>query len=876
MLVDCIDSVENGGFYYIKFSKITVTVNVTDNKSGINTIEIKVGDSTSWTPMSIEYKNADKTTAVATFPFFLGGTRISGTIPYKFRLTDNVGNSIMYDKEGNLIGDPAPPAVSDLSLYADDNRAYVASGDKVYASFTAADDYSGVDNDSVYVTFTGNKRVQAEYDEATGKFIAGVSYDGLPDLTKITVDSISIKDIAGNEISYNRQQLSCSGEIHFLEQISVSNISFVRSKPLSGPNVAKNGDELTLSFNTNHAIIQKQVLIDGVEVSLDEKIYTHSNTYKYTAVATVAGNTADGDAIPFSVTIGDEAGNEDYTFTNSSVDDVIYYAPIAVSNQEMITSGNNRSFFKDDDEIRISFSTQHEVYLDSGSKIAGKLLTLGLTPCADAPLTYEIVSKIDKDSIDDEEKISAVINIIDLAGNTATVDFRNTGLVYYAPINAKVSIRSDSRDNRYVGNGGKVTVTVEANHPVSVKSTRIAGRKASTPKTARVFTTSYTIPANESHLKEGKLSLALVLTDEAGNERVINQVTDTSSVTYDKSRPTIGVSPIFSGFTSDGVSYTFTFRDNNLYGGGISVKVNGNERMTSSDRSSAYGDSFDKTVALNDEGDYDILVTCADRAGNLAQSKSFRLSIDKTVPTISTSVTLSTDTVPVFMKGFVIADYLEITEEHIKDIICKVSDSSGSKSWDISEPIVTDGKKTISVIVNDMADNTSNALTFDVYIDATAPTISVEELITQVPLSADTSDTFEGAMTLDIGCVGSTVSSAYADEFKTLKLLSSDGSVYHDFLASGSSDRYTLELDKFGDYVLVLEAVDHAGGDATTIGNTTGELHYAFTYRDKSFLRKYYENKFLFYGSIAVLLGAIALVLVLYLRKKNAPITESI
>ena len=110
-----------------------------------------------------------------------------------------------------------------------------------------------------------------------------------------------------------------------------------------------------------------------------------------------------------------------------------------------------------------------------------------------------------------------------------------------------------------------------------------------------------------------------------------------------------------------------------------------------------------------------------------------------------------------------------------------------------------------------------------------------------------------------------------------MKLVDKDGGLVVDILKDITPNNgvYTVALENFGEYKIVAEAID----DSLAInkddepGNKTGELGYSFTFKDKTLLQKYWENKPLFYSStsiVFILIVGAAIFLFMKKRKKSA------
>ena len=196
----------------------------------------------------------------------------------------------------------------------------------------------------------------------------------------------------------------------------------------------------------------------------------------------------------------------------------------------------------------------------------------------------------------------------------------------------------------------------------------------------------------------------------------------------------------------------------------------------------------------------------------------------------------------------------------------------GSVEWDINKPIETDGKKTINLLAEDMAGNTSN-LTYDIYVDGTVPKPIIKESVTGRSLSpGDNVEPFISEMSLEISLEKLHIGSENPDKFTQLKLTDENGNLIEDILAAKTpvEDIFKVPIKAFGKYNLVLEAEDD-------VGNKTELTSYSFEFKDKTLLLKFYENKPLFYSTmpLVVVIVISAVVFIINKLRRKSSIEEA-
>ncbi len=472
----------------------------------------------------------------------------------------------------------------------------------------------------------------------------------------------------------------------------------------------------------------------------------------------------------------------------------------------------------------------------------------------------------------------------DIAGNTPIslpheeIYVRNR-IQYFEPITAITGIASDHLNRDFVRNGGIISVANESNHGVTATFAEICGR-AATPSGENISTMrlEYQVPVNERAIPEGAVTFSYGLTDPAGNILSIDETNDEEyvQVTYDRTAPRVAVTPDNICFTNGTITYNCTYDDLYLYDMQLDATVNeafGEEERyySSSGRlvTERDGERVIIPITLEMDGNYTVTGAVEDRAGNTALPVSVtRVTVDTTNPEIR-AVNIDFSAPAIFQSGFKISDYIEIEETNLKGVVCSVTDEQSSRDWDFDEPITGDGKKSIYLLAADMVDNMSGAVTFDIYIDGTTPRPIVRETVSGDGLYAAEKPSFISEMELAVGLESMHIEGISSpDQITEMYLETADGRILVNFLneltPNEETGLYTYRPAEFGDYTLVVAAADG-------VGNETGELRYAFSFRDKSIWQKFTENKPLFVCTMTVLaLGALGLLfLLIYIKRRK-------
>lgn len=795
-------------------------------------------------------------------------------IAFSFKVKDAADNTPLVIKEldtENKVTYMAPIDVKVTNFTSsNENKAYAKKGDKITVAFTANHEVK-VDN----ISIAGQKLDSSESskelttkDHKTWTAVYEIKEGDLEDNSPIDFE-FTVNDAAGNTPVSTKKQEDLN-DITYMAPIKATITAF-SSNNKNSQTVARNGDRINLTFATTHPVKVSKLSIGGKELSGEAKSSDNMNwSVEYLVTP---GDVKDQQLIAYSFTLTDAAANTPFSFTSGDDDMTVkYFEPIMVSNLKIVSNNgiDGSKYAKDGDTITITFDTQHKTHI-SASKIAGK--NIEFTSKNNEGKNWTGKYSLKNGDIADLQQVSFQFKVDDEAANdTLSKDHESKDvtnkLKYYAPITVTASIASSGNNKDYAKNGDTIKVSFTTNHEVKVSSSaffngrsgRAGGNDTST------LTAEFTIPAGESVLKEDVVPFAISVEDPAGNTNSFSETNDGSKVIYDRTSPVAVISPAFNGFSGKALNVTVSCSDKNIDPKAVSVTLNGNELMSAAERAAAKA-TFDKEVNLQEEGEYHLKVVSTDMAGNKSDPNvGMKVILDMTNPKF-TSMQLDLTKAITVKKGFIISEFIKIDENHIKSITCTLTDMIGSVEWDINKPIETDGKKTINLLAEDMAGNTSN-LTYDLYIDGTVPKPIIKESVTGRSLSpGDNVEPFISEMSLEVSLEKLHIGSENPDRFTQLKLTDENGNLLEDILATQSpeEDGYKLAIKNFGKYNLVLEAEDD-------VGNITELTIYPFEFKDKSLMLKFYENKPLFYSTMP--LAVVVVISVLFfvvskLRRKS-------
>lgn len=759
-----------------------------------------------------------------------------------------------------------------LKLVSQNGLDVAKFADDVTLSFTAKHPVKVVD-----VEIAGHPVTVKNISAAVGEY----KYEGTVKLdpqTAVMVDnrkipySFTLQDIVGNREFIVTEASANAPQVTYYDKISVSDLQYHSSNAAAG--VARNGDTLTVVLNTPHPVEVQAATING-----STAVYRQSSNNNMTWTLTYqvqSGVTADQGEIPFSVTLGDRAGNTPLTIDQTAEAPIRYFAPLIISNVAIRTSNASGSYTKNGDTVTVSFSTNHPAQM-TNAVIAGNS-----SSASGNGREFSYSWTVTEGAVNDTNTIPFSFSVRDAAGNEAQGSQANTGsqVTYLAPLEVlSTAMTASGGRNGFVRAGDTVSVLSTLNHLATASGT-ISGRNVSSTAGSANVNATYTFSGNDLAV-EGPVRYALVYRDPAGNETVANFSSDDPTIIFDGTPVGIQIAPQFSGFTNESVTFTLTFSDRYLDPNSVSVLVNGIEQITVADRARiSDGADFRKTVTLTEENQYRISASARDRAGNVSTfGTAALLTIDKTVPVVVLKSELDGVllTVP---SGFRINDYITIEEENAQNILVSLTDSNGVRDWDVNEPITTEGKKTISITVTDMAGNTSAVVTFEIYVDMTAPKVSVYESLTDTYLNPGAQDSpFIEKAEIHVSLDEMQLEGVKPDQLTVATLMGPDGKVI-DLLKETPVNAEGVLIflaNVAGGYVLTLDATD-------SVGNDLGRVSYEFTIAAKGEIKQNPGESVVPKGTpswmwpviiIMVLIFLILIMLLLYKRRKDKE-TENI
>ncbi|VEL96022.1 Ig-like protein group 3 [Alteromonas sp. 76-1] len=768
----------------------TVTATVSDAQGNTATANEANGNIDTQVPVvNVNPLNSGNDTT----PVISGNTDLPEGAVVVINITDSNGDTqtinALVDADGNFATEALSP------LPEGDYSVEVTATDDAGNSTTTSEDGGNIDTTAPLLTLnpqgTGN-------DETP-------NISGNTDLAPGSTVTLTVTDSAGNTQTFDAI-VDANGDFSADVPNAIPDGSYTATASASDDagNTTTTSDTGTLDSSAPALTLEAQVTVsdtiptisgttdlpEGSTVTLSV-IDSAGNTQTFTALVDASGNfsadvpapLAEGD-YSVTATATDSNGNSASVTDNNGIVDTV--APVI----SLDTLGSNN-----DTTPTISGTTD---------LAAGESVTLSITD--NAGNTQTVTATVDADgnfSVDvpvalTEGDYTVTTTATDEAGNSSTASAAGT-IDTTAP-----TLTLDPQ-----GLGNDTTPTMSGSTDLaegSVVSLVI------TDSTGNIQTVTATVDAAGNFtvevpaaLAEGSYSVEATATDEAGNSTSIldnsgNIDTTPPELNLDELAPENNVTPTISGITNlpAGAIVTLTVVDSagNTQTFAATVQTDG-----------SFAANVPSPLA---EGDYTVIATAQDPAGNQGSASETGGSVDTTAPVITLDpFGTGNDTTPT-ISGSTDLDAgstvtITVTDSAgTEQSFTATVDDNGDFSADVPNPMA-DGNFDITATATDAAGNTAtNTISGD--INSAAPTLSLEPLESD----NDTTPTISGNTNL---APGSTV---------TLTVTDSAGNT-QTFTATVQGDgSFTADVPAGlpeGDYSVTATATDGAGNSASVTEN---------------------------------------------------------
>jgi hypothetical protein len=253
----------------------------------------------------------------------------------------------------------------------------------------------------------------------------------------------------------------------------------------------------------------------------------------------------------------------------------------------------------------------------------------------------------------------------------------------------------------------------------------------------------------KTYTRQGKYTITITATDEAGNVYNSKDVGDELTFIIDTTKPVVELGAVNKLNNSD-VTLPFTLTDNYK---GLSYEVDVERKNASGTvvSSGVYtsgkwnNTETTKSLTFSEEGDYTVTISAKDKAGNTSAAKTATFRIDKTAPALTisgvndTQASSCTATIAVDEAFPFSFDGQNLAAGDINVTITKKTDGTAASniatlstsSFSAGNPhtatysFTEDGEYTITATAKDLAGNTAATATKTFKVDSNAPELTI-------------------------------------------------------------------------------------------------------------------------------------------------------
>ena len=630
--------------------------------------------------------------------------------------------------EASIAGDSTAPSLTSIAISgaSGNNGSYLNAGDIVTISATF--------DSNVLVTGTpyaqivvGSVYQYAAYSSGAGTNVLNFNYtvDDREAPSGIAIasgsiehrDGSTITDIAGNTAIITNSYVNADSS--YIVDLTAPTAVTITS---SADDTSDTTPTITMTADTGSTV---KVIANGVELgTATEGTGGSAGTFTFTSSALSDGNYS------IVATSTDTAGNvTSSTAQELVIDTVIPNVPTITSASTGVTATPTITGTAEvGSTVTVVFAGA--TYSTTATNGTWSIV-VGSTSIASGSL-----------SINANGGNSVSVTAADAAGNTSVAATQTLTIDTTAPT---VGASTDKADGSYtVGEEINITLTFSENVTlagtnglnVTLNTGDVINITAAELNGVSTVTKEYTVGASDTSADLAISGVALgssaTLTDAAGNSiassiSLTSNIGTSDAIVIDTTAPG-AVSITSSADDTSDTTPTITMTADT--GSTVKVIANGVELGTATEGTGGSAGTFTFTSSALSDGNYSIVATSTDTAGNVTSSTAQELVIDTVIPNVPTITSASTgvtatptitgtaevgSTVTVVFAG---ATYSTTATNGTWSIVVgSTSIASGSLS------INANGGNSVSVTAADAAGNTSVAATQTLTIDTTAPTV---------------------------------------------------------------------------------------------------------------------------------------------------------
>jgi gliding motility-associated-like protein len=639
-------------------------------------------------------------------------------------------SSVMYDKTA-----PTLSPVSIASNNAITGRA--KTGDQVTLSFTSDEPIV-----TSLVTIAG---ITVTATNTSGNNWSAVYVLQTTDAEGTVAFNISFNDLTGNAGVAVNATTNSSSVAFDKTAPTLSSVAILSNNANTA--LAKVGNVITINFISSETIATPVVTVAGNAAAV-----TNTSGNNWSANYTMVTGDQTG-TVPFTISFNDLAGNlgtQVAATTNSSSVVFDKTAP-TLSSISILSNNANTALAKVGNLISVNFVSSETIAAPVVT-IGGNAATITNTSGNNWAATYTMAAG------DAAGTVSFNISFSDQTGNpgtaiTATTNNSSVTFDKTAPTLSSVSILSNNANTALAKVGNMITINFISAETIATPVVTVAGNAATVTNTGgNNWTATYTIATGD---QTGIVAFNISFSDQAGNNGVaVTATTNSSSVTFDKTAPTLTSVSILSNNANTALAkvgnmITVNFISSETIATPV-VTVAGNAAAITNT-----GNNWKATYTLvnaDAEGVVAFAISFSDVVGNtgatiFSTTNSSKVTFDKTPPTLSTVSIRSNNSDTTLAKvannivlSFITSETITLPVVTIAGNTAAVT-STAAGQWSATYTIAnTDAAGIIpfSISFVDMAGNAGTAVTIvtnnsSVKFDKSGPV--VDSIKRQSPLS---------------------------------------------------------------------------------------------------------------------------------------------
>ena len=500
-----------------------------------------------------------------------------------YDVTDNVTATSQSNNTAAL-NDKLSPTLTSVSIasnYSTNTQASI--NDEITVSFTTSENIQAPSGADV-VFFSGSDAVADGTTTYTGSGTTWTAtYTAHADDTDGLVSfTIAFDDVLGNA-GTNVTAVTNSSSVTFDKTVpTLSDVGIASNN--STDTLAIVNDVITVTFTAIEAIGTKVVTFSSAGVAINASRVSYVNTAgnTWTASYTAVGSDTDG-AVTYSIVVGDLAGNPGVAVTTGTGSvtfddtDPARTSVTVASNNSLVTHAKSGNAVTVELTTDVAVSQPVVVFKSGGAALnnaSGRVITYTNT---NSPNKTEWSAAYTVDAADTDGLVSFDIDFSDLAGNAATTvtsvtDTSSVVVDTTVPTLTSVSIASDfDADNTQASVNHTIKIDFVSNETiadptadgaaadpadlvvtfmsggVAINASRVSYTNVSDDKIN--WTAQYVAAPDDT---EGAVSFTVAFKDISGNAGTdVTAVTNSSSVTFDRTAPTLSDVGIVSNNSTD-------------------------------------------------------------------------------------------------------------------------------------------------------------------------------------------------------------------------------------------------------------------------------------------------------------------------------------